>query len=156
LLCFPHASLQRLWRYLVLTDPDSRPFSLESCLKEKLTDSLSHSLIFVQTDNCYQRQDWPPAVVTAVGAENRSTIPFPISGCAGLCRPIQEVWEWPLPSVIVIRATNNSHRRIRPSDSKRGKQDMNRERKTGQLVRKGIVGDSRQKQDNVSGDVHRI
>jgi hypothetical protein len=76
---------------------------------------LFRSLIFVQTNNCNRRQDRPPAVVTAARAENRTTIPFPISGCVGLCRPIQEGWELPLPSVTVIHATNNSHRRSCPS-----------------------------------------
>jgi hypothetical protein len=72
LRCIPPAALKLLWRYLVLPGHDSRPFSLENCLKEKLTDSL----------------------VTAAHAENRSIIPFPLSGCIVLCRPIQEAWEW--------------------------------------------------------------
>jgi hypothetical protein len=64
-----------------------------------------------------RRHDRPPAVVTAVHADNRPAIPFPTSGWAGLCHPIQIAWEWLLPFVTVLRATNNSQRRSRPSAS---------------------------------------
>jgi hypothetical protein len=45
LRCIPLAALKLLWRYLVLTDRDSRPFILDNCLKEKLTDATTGLLL---------------------------------------------------------------------------------------------------------------
>jgi hypothetical protein len=82
-------------------------WSRTSRLENRLKAKFSCFLIFVQIDNHHSRKDQPPAVVAAFRAENRFIIPFLISGCVGPCRPIQEARERPLPSVVVIRATNN-------------------------------------------------
>jgi hypothetical protein len=66
-------------------------FGPESSRFQTVSIGDNRSLIFFQTHSRDRRQDQPHAVVTAVRAENRPTIPFPTSGCAAPGRSIQEV-----------------------------------------------------------------
>jgi hypothetical protein len=90
LRCIAAAALKILWRYFVLTDRDSRPFSLDSCSAEKLTDATTGL-------RCRDR------------CPHRESLHHPLPHL-WLCRPVPSDPRSVGLAAPVLRATNNSRR----------------------------------------------
>jgi hypothetical protein len=113
-----HVVFKILWRYLVFTHRDLRP------LKEKLIDSLSHSLTLSFSHFHSDQQSRPTPRPASRGRDRcprRESAHHPLphlwSRRPVPSDPIHEAPERPLPSVIAIHATDNSDCRSHPSAS---------------------------------------